>query len=227
MGESLKPIGPASRSQRVSEEEDQSTAYREPVGREGEERRRPRQVDEHSESARTDEVAWNAYFCNLISAMFLLFQSQEMYEKYIFLEKKALDWEIRVEREDARMRDRWDNLTSAFHQEFERVLRKSDDLKHDNNRRRVAEGERKAKVETRVEKEAPMPFESRWISDPDGLDVKVARVFYRTEPSVPRLRRRSSGMDEIRGRVIVWLYINRRTRRISKRDDEEKLAEAA
>ncbi len=255
MGDFIKPIAPHSGSHRVSDEHDQPKRYSDSTDRDSDERRRPREVDEHSEIARTDEAAWDGYFSALVSSMFLLFENREMYKRYISIEESALRLEeksfeqkMRAGREDAQMRQRWDSLTDAFRQEFERVRQKDEALKSDRRRRRSPDIGRKEKTdkqpivsherkdqrvaETAIKpKESPLSFEGVWITDPTGLDVKVGRVFYRTDPTVPRLRRRSSRLDDnsqdqrVPVRDFSWLRIDRKTPRRKKRDD--KLAEAA
>ncbi len=184
MGEYLKPIAPRGDSLRISDEEGH-TDHHISMSDDSEERRRGREIDENSPPARTDAAAWDGYFCERIGQIFTLFRDQEMYNRYIQSERNALDAQIMLEREDKRMRDRWERLRQSFHAAFEEVLEDAENLKHD------------LKHDEMEKQEAALPFEGTWITEPGGLAIKVARVYVRTDPTVPRIHARIGRHDSV------------------------------
>ncbi len=182
MGEYLKPIAPRGDTLRISDEE-RHTDHSISMNDDSDERRRGRQIDDNSPPARTDAAAWDGYFCERIGCIFTLFRDQEMYHQYIRSERNALDAQIIIEREDKRMHDRWERLRSSFHDAFEEVLEDAANLKHD------------LKLDELNDEEFTLPFEGTWITEPAGLAIKVARVYVRTDPTVPRIHARVSRHD--------------------------------
>lgn len=188
MGEFMKPIVPQGTTHGLSDDERDSSAFKYSVSDGSEERKRSVEIDEHSEPARTDAAAWDGYFSHQMAGIFTLFKDQAMYNQYIRSERKALDAAIMQEREDARMHERWERLRESFHDAFMSVL--------DEGEREKAELRKTTAAKAPEDVVAPvLPFEGIWITDPDGMAIRVARIYVRTEPTVPRLRLRISRVD--------------------------------
>lgn len=182
-------------------------------------------VDEHSSTRRVDQTAWDVYFAELMKDKFILFQNQETYQKYIQSSRKSLDASIASEREDKRMRERWDGLRDAFRDAFEKVLVEQEVLQDE------------------VEEEEPevnstMPFQAALLPSVEGADVKVSLLYIKTEGLFPKahhhtaaLRRKEEADNDFeehcwRSHRIHWLIIDRKARH-TKRDSLDILAEAA
>lgn len=181
-------------------------------------------VDDHSTTARADELAWNGYFSDKNRAIFLLFQTPEMYQRYIESSGKSLETVIESEREDKRLRQRWDRLRDAFHEAFESVLIHQDAKKY-------------ATFAPDVHISS-LPFMAVWFEEALEHDIKIARVYLMTEIYFVRKQRAQRVIDVLAlsdGELaehlwhmhkVHWLRINRK-QRSTKNDSLDILAEAA
>lgn len=109
-----------------------------------------------SAASRVDAYTWDEYFSERAQQLFILFRDQEMYNRYIQSSRQSLEYAIATEREDAKMRVRWDQLRDAFHEAFEREL--------------------KAQVKP-AEKPRPQPFSAQVHEHRSGAEVRAKRVF--------------------------------------------------
>ncbi|MDP1835720.1 MAG: hypothetical protein Q8K75_07300 [Chlamydiales bacterium] len=183
-------------------------------------------VDDDSSTRRVDQTAWDVYFAELMKDKFVLFQNQETYQKYIQASRKSLDASIASEREDQRMRERWDGLRDAFRDAFEKVLVEQEVIAEE------------VEEEEPPEVHSAMSFHATPLTSVEGADVKVSLLYLKTEGLFPKAHHHTAALrlkedadndfeeHSWRSHRIHWLIIDRKARH-TKRDSLDILAEAA
>lgn len=181
-------------------------------------------VEEQSTTKRVDQTAWERHFaCIMENEALFPFHDQSIYQRYLLSSRKSLDATIASERETKRMRERWEGLRQAFHEAFEEVMEEQE-FKEDS-------WEDHDRIST-------LPFAATFIADIEGVDIKLALLFIKTEGQFPRLHRHVGPLSRKeeasqdftehswRMRRIHWLIINRKQRH-TKNDSLDILAEVA